>query len=237
LVVPGVGVGNGICTADCTVNTSLCGSSGICVAIDVGADGSVTRALCFESCAIGPNPPAPPVAKCHSRQDVVCEPLDRNETLFGCIPICLTDADCAGRKCDLASGLCVNTPRPGKTIGSGCTVISNQTNNECAGGLCLPIEATSDGGSTPGVCSSFCRLNTLEACNFRSGIPISSDNTQGACVYPWGPTGYNTGDLGLCIQLCDAPNDCSYQAADWVCRTDITLGGWGHSICLVPASD
>ena len=45
---------------------------------------------------------------------------------------------------------------------------------------------------------------------------------------------YNTGDLGLCIQLCDGPADCSYKADNWVCRTDITLKGFGHSICLVP---
>src|SRR5437667_1112513 len=48
------GVGNGICTVDCTM-TGECGAGGICVAIDVDADAqTVSRALCFETCAIGP---------------------------------------------------------------------------------------------------------------------------------------------------------------------------------------
>jgi hypothetical protein len=220
---------------DCTLS-GMCGPGGICVAIDVDQDAqAVSRALCFESCAIGPAMPAPPVAKCHGRQDVVCEPLNRDETLFGCIPLCLTDADCGGRKCDLATGLCQDILTPGKPLGSGCTVVRNMSNNECAGGLCLPIDATADGGtSTPGVCTSFCRFNTLEACNFRN-TPLGSGPPQGACVLPWGATGYNTGDLGLCIQLCDTSNDCGYQASNWVCRTDLVLRGWGHAICLTPA--
>jgi hypothetical protein len=230
--VPG-GVGNGICTADCTLS-GVCGAGGVCVAIDVDQNAqTVSKALCFETCAIGPAMPAPPVAKCHSRQDVVCEPINRDETLFACIPICLSDTDCGTRKCDLATGLCVDALTPGKPIGSGCTVVANMSNNECAGGLCLPIDVIADGGTTPGVCTSYCRFNTLEACQYRS-TPIDAGPSMGACILPWGQDGYNTGDLGLCIQLCDTEADCNYHAANWMCRTDIVLRGFGHSICLVP---
>jgi hypothetical protein len=231
------GIGNGLCTIDCTTDPMACGpTGGVCVAIDIGADGaSVSKAACFESCAIGPNPPAAPVAKCHGRQDVACEPVNQAETLFACIPICVTDADCGGtRKCEASSGLCVDTPMAGKTVGSGCTVTRGMSNNECAGGLCLPIEAIPDGGTTtPGVCTALCRLGTQEACGYRI-TGIDAGPPMGACVLPWGDTGYNTGDLGLCLQLCDGANDCSYKAANWTCRTDITLRGFGHSVCLVP---
>lgn len=222
------GVGNGICTVDCTLS-GTCGAGGICVAIDVDADADVvSKALCFEACTLGP------VVKCHGRQDVVCEPVNRDETLFSCIPICLSDTDCGTRKCDLATGLCQDTLTPGKPIGSGCTVVANMTNNECAGGLCLPIDAITDGGTTtPGVCTSFCRFNTLEACQYRIS-PIDAGPPEGACILPWGQDGYDTGDLGLCIQLCDTEADCNYHAANWMCRTDIKLRGFGHSICLVP---
>jgi hypothetical protein len=230
------GVGNGICTSDCTT-TGTCGAGGICLAIDADADaGVISKALCFESCAIGPTLPAPPVSKCHGRQDVACEPVNQAETTFGCIPICLSDADCGTRKCEVGTGLCVDTPRVGKTVGSACTVLPGVSSAECAGGLCLPLESAPDGGATPGVCTSFCRLNTIEACNFRS-TPISAGPPMGACALPWSETGYNTGDLGLCLQLCDTENDCSYHAPNWLCRTDIVLPGWGHSVCLVPPTD
>jgi len=230
------GPGNGLCVVDCTTDPMACGpTGGICVAIDIAPDGgTVSKAACFEACTIGPNPPAPPVVKCHGRQDVACEPVNQAETLFACIPLCVTDADCGGRKCDPSSGLCVETPMAGKTIGSGCTVTRGQANNECAGGLCLPIEAIPDGGTTtPGICTALCRLGTQEACGYRI-TPIDAGPPMGACVLPWGDTGYNTGDLGLCLQLCDGANDCSYKAQNWVCRTDITLRGFGHSVCLVP---
>jgi hypothetical protein len=232
------GPGNGLCTVDCTTNQAICGPlGGICIAVDASADAGVTRAFCFESCAIGPNPPAAPVPKCHSRDEVVCEPVNNAETIFACVPLCVTDADCGTRKCEAASGLCVETPFPGKTVGSGCTVTLGVSNNECAGGLCLPITAIPDGGTTtPGICTALCNLGAQEACGFRLGA-LDAGPPQGACVLPWGDTGYNSGDLGLCLQLCDNSNDCSYRSPNWTCRTDIALTGTGHSVCLVPLPD
>jgi hypothetical protein len=119
-------------------------------------------------------------------------------------------------------------------MGEGCTATRDQSSSECAGGLCLPIDEIRDGGtSTPGICTARCRLGTQEACGYRV-TPIDAGPPMGACVLPWGDTGYNTGDLGLCLQLCDTTNDCSYKASNWVCRTDIRLSGFGHSVCLVP---
>jgi hypothetical protein len=210
------------------------------VAIDIMGSGdaaTVTKALCLETCTIGPALPMPAVRKCHGRQEVTCEPVNRDETLFACIPLCVTDADCTGgRKCEPASGLCVDTPKTGTPLGSGCTVVRGQGNTTCESGLCLPIDDFPDGGNTtPGVCSEFCRFLTQESCHYRIS-PLDAGPPMGACVLPWNNTaGYNAGDLGLCLQLCDGPNDCAYKASNWVCRTDITLRGWGHSVCLVPA--
>jgi hypothetical protein len=233
------GVGNGLCTADCTTNAAVCGPfGGICVAVDV-AGPTVTKALCLETCSAGPAPPAPPVSKCHGRQDVACEPINANETLFACIPICISDADCGTRKCEPASGLCVDTPRTGKPLGSGCTVVRGQANTECESLLCLPIDDFADGGnSAPGICSEFCRFLTKEACHYRSS-PIDAGPPTGACALPYNSgAGYNAGDLGLCLQLCAAPGDCGYQASNWTCRTDIALPTWDNrSVCLVPLSD
>jgi hypothetical protein len=226
------GVGNGICTADCTINQSACGPlGGICLAVDAAVDAAVPRSFCFESCNIGPNPATGP-AKCHARQDAVCEPVNTAETLFACVPLCVTDADCGTRKCDPSSGFCVTTPTVGKTIGAGCTLVRGVVNNECAGGLCLPIESIADGGtSTPGICTALCRLGSQQACGLRT-TPLNAGPPAGACVLPWGASGYDNGDLGLCLQLCDSTNDCTYKASNWTCRTDISLVGIGHFVCL-----
>lgn len=222
------GVGNGVCTAECLANPALCDPlGGSCLAVDANQQGTVTRAICFENCTLGPH------AKCHNREDIVCEPVDQAETQFQCVPLCVTNADCAGRKCDPASGLCVDAlPPAGKSVGSGCTVVSGQRNTECDDGVCLPLATVPDGGSGPGVCSGFCRLGTSAACGFRAG-PLVPGSPTAACVLPWGATGYDVGDLGLCLQLCDSVGDCSYQANDWTCRTEISVAG--HSVCLVPA--
>jgi hypothetical protein len=216
------GIGNGLCTLDCTLDASACGPNASCVTIDVTAAGK-DKAVCLEKCTLGAN-----VAKCHGRQDFACAPLDQNDTSFICFPICVTDADCAGRKCDASTGSCIDVPATGKPIGAGCTSTA-QSNGECAGGVCLPIDS-SDGGPRPGVCSALCRLGTAAACGFRSG-PLGSGPPAGVCAYPYGDA-YDNGDLGLCIQVCDTTADCVFHAPNWTCRTDLMAGG--HGVCFAP---
>jgi hypothetical protein len=216
------GIGNGLCTRDCTLDGNTCGPNASCVTLDVTPDGK-EKSVCLEKCALGAN-----IVKCHGRQDLACAPLDQTDTSFICIPICVTNADCAGRRCDALTGFCVDYPPTGKSLGSGCTV-TNQSNDECAGGVCLPIEA-SDGGTRPGVCSALCRLGTAAACGFRTG-PLGGSPPPGVCAFPYGDA-YDNGDLGLCLQLCDTPSDCLYHAPNWTCRTDLTVGG--HNVCFPP---
>jgi len=232
-VDPG-GVGNGLCTLDCTASQAACAPFGaVCVAIDVSDAGAVTKAVCLENCKVGA-PPVPPAApKCHGREDVACESVNQAGTVFSCIPLCATNADCGTRKCDLASGFCVDTPMTGKPIGASCTFTSGMASTECAGGLCVPIVGVPDGGTTAqGFCTAFCRLGSVEACNFRisaldAGAPV------GACLEPL-RANYDVGDLGFCLQLCDSSADCGFRSADWLCRTDQMVQGTGHAVCLPP---
>jgi hypothetical protein len=228
------GYGNGYCTADCTADASVCGPlGGVCTIVDSLADGGIAKAVCFQTCTIGVNPNS---TKCQGRQDVACQPVNADETLFACIPICVTDSDCGTRKCEAASGLCVDAPKTGKPVGAGCTVTKGATTDECEG-FCLAIEGIPDGGTTaPGICTALCRLGTQEACGFRI-TPIDAGPPEGACVLPVGSGGYDTGDLGFCLQLCDSTADCGYMASDWICRTDMNFKGWGHSVCFVPKTD
>ena len=128
--------------------------------------------------------------------------------------------------------VCVDTPMAGKPIGSGCTA-SQMSNTECAGGICLPIEAVPDGGTTPGICTAFCTLGAQKGCGYR-GTPIDAGPAEGACVLPFRDMGYNTGDLGLCLQLCDTNNDC-YRGANWVCAPNSHCATT-FLRCLVPSA-
>jgi hypothetical protein len=223
LGVSGGGVANGLCTRDCSVDTTVCGANAMCATLDVTINNQ-PKAACLEKCAIGPN-----VVKCHGRQDAACAPVDANNSSFICYPLCVSDADCAGRRCDPSTGLCVDTLPPGKIMGAGCTVIPGQSNMECAGGVCLPVDDNlTDGGPRPGVCSALCRYGTQASCGFRT-TPLASGPAAGACAVPY-DTGFDVGDLGLCLQLCDTTTDCRYHAVNWTCRTDIMVGG-GHAVC------
>ena len=220
------GVGNGICTLDCTASAAACGPSG-----GAGALAS-TR--------------TPPARWSRVRSASSRAPSDRILR-----PRPASSATAAARRRVRAGQPGRNAlrlhphlrdrrrlPRPqvravvrslrrhadaGQDGRRGCTVTRGMSNNECAGGLCLPIEAIPDGGTTtPGVCTALCRLGTPKPDQYRIS-PIDAGPPMGACVLPWGDTGYNTGDLGLCLQLCDARTTAATRLSNWTCRTDITL--------------
>jgi hypothetical protein len=122
-------------------------------------------------------------------------------------------------------------------VGSACTAGADTlSSTECAGALCLPVESIPVGGTGPGICTAFCNLGLPQACGFRSGA-LDAGPPEGACIFPWSDVGYNSGDLGFCLQLCDTPGDCTYRAANWTCRTDLPVTGTGHAVCLPPLTD
>jgi hypothetical protein len=225
-LVPGAGPPNGICTASCAGNPALCQPfGGICVTFDTAG----TSAYCIERCTIG-SPPAG-ATKCHNRQDSTCEPFGTAAApTFGCVPLCLSDADCGTRKCDLGTGLCADRVSTGAGIGAACTV-----DTDCAGLLCIPV-ASSDGGPTPGVCSAFCHLGSVQGCSYRS-TPLDAGPAVGGCILG-ADTGYGLGDLGFCLQLCDAPADCSLKYPGWTCVQNASvIAVFHHGACIFPQSD
>jgi hypothetical protein len=210
-IVPGAGPPNGLCTAECTsaANADLCKSlGGICVSFSA----ATTKSYCVESCTTGPVTPI--TAKCHGREDMVCGPLDKPGS-YSCQPLCATNADCDTRKCDLGTGFCADVVTPGAPIGSPCTLDS-----DCAGAFCYPFDVSPDASSSAGVCTAICRLGTLEGCGFRTSA-LDAGPPVGACLLSSGTS--DTGDVGICAQLCDTVNDCSTTDARWNCLLDSTV--------------
>lgn len=219
-VAPGGGAPNGICTKDCTASAATCADlGGVCVQLDALS----TKAYCLEDCEIGPN-----IAKCHDRRDMACSPLDKG---FACVPLCRDDSDCGSRKCDLAKGLCATQPTPGLPIGAPCSADS-----DCAGDLCVPLDEP-DAATAAKVCSARCRVGVVaEGCGYRSGA-VDAGPVMGGCYLLW-DRGYDEGDLGLCMQLCDGPGDCLLKVPSWTCTNDtFTRSVFKHGVCFFGDSD
>lgn len=210
---------NGICTLRCTAAGNECGAlGGVCLL------GTQTDGVCTEGCTTGT--PVAGTSKCHDRRDEICiiAPVG---PLSWCYPLCAGDGDCGSRRCNFASGLCVdNPPTTGAPLGSPC-----MADSECFGELCIPLAA-----GTTGVCSALCRLGNIEACGFRIGA-IDAGPLIGACLYQAETAG--VGDLGACAQLCDTTSDCSLKYPDWTCVQDAdAMRLFGHGFCaLRPGRD
>jgi hypothetical protein len=219
-VAPGGGAPNGLCTVECTNSAAACSTYGaVCVQLDALS----TKAYCLEDCEIGAN-----ISKCHDRRDMACSPLDKG---FACVPLCRDDGDCGTRKCDLAKGLCSTQPTPGLPIGASCT-----KDADCAGDLCVPLDEP--GSTTPAsVCSARCRVGVVaEGCGYRSGA-VDAGPVMGGCYLLW-DQGYDEGDLGLCMQLCDGPGDCLLKVPSWTCTNDtFTRSVFKHGVCFFGDAD
>ena len=219
-VAPGGGAPNGLCTKDCTGSAATCSEyGGVCVQLDALS----TKAYCLEDCDIGPN-----IAKCHDRRDMACSPLDKG---FACVPICRDDSDCGTRKCDLAKGLCATQPTPGLPIGAPCS-----KDADCAGDLCVPLDEP-DAATETKVCSARCRVGVVaEGCGYRGGA-VDAGPVMGGCYLLW-DRGYDEGDLGLCMQLCDGPGDCLLKVPSWTCTNDtFTRSVFKHGVCFFGDGD
>jgi hypothetical protein len=203
-----------------------CNDSADCSAVDRTSTCGVLagRSLCLRSCRS--QDPAEAEDKCLGRADLTCvsgaangdaEPIGEPE--FGiCQPACQSDAACAGRSCDLASGLCTNVPRAGEPIGAACDEPA-----ACAAGICLGASAES-----PGLCSAFCTLGG-PGCGFDGSEAVIG----AACLLPQVP-GEGPGDRGLCFALCEVDADC--DAAGFLCVPEPAAENSGRSgVCLPPA--
>jgi hypothetical protein len=232
---PGAGYPNGICTLDCTADTTACDPlQGLCVGVDPDPNAVMPKSYCFEPCMPGTEP-----NKCHSRTDEACEPLNADGTVSGCIPLCSTDADCGARKCDLATGFCQDKVTAGLPIGAPCS--ANDTTDACAG-FCQPLPGqmpVMGGPPVPGRCTTLCSLGAQEGCGWRRTAVDggTASGPVGGCLVPV----FNmaaAGDVGYCRQLCDDISDCSIRDKDWVCDKDPQLlTAFNHGACFYEPAD
>jgi hypothetical protein len=191
-LIAGGGVAGGYCTADCTSNADCTRIDPISACYALGGQNMCVR-LCLSQTP-GENEP-----KCLFRPDLTCvsEAILNNTPPTGerqvgiCAPQCQSDASCGGRTCDLARGLCMDTPRPGAPIGGACEVAA-----DCGSGVCLGLTE-----ETERACSAFCTLGA-PGCGFQSG-----ETPGAACMLAQVP-GEGVGDRGLCIEVCDTSADC-----------------------------
>jgi hypothetical protein len=170
--------------------------------------------LCLRTC-LSQDPASIGENKCLGRRDLVCA----SEAYLGladftgsrqvgwCYPQCGSDEDCGGRSCDLARGVCVDTPNPGLPLGDPCTM-----NTECAGNLCVGFAVGQ------AFCSAPCVFGERVGCGYGLAPP---NGVRGAgCLAPQirgfvADEGLH--DMGFCVQLCSETADCTQAAGGWIC--------------------
>lgn len=207
----------GYCTVACEEHAD-------CLALDAAAAcASVSgQSLCARLCES--QDPAPGIQKCLGREDLTCvsvaalgQQAPEPQPQIGiCVPACQSDAACAGRRCDLLTGLCTDAPASGAPIGSAC-----DTPDACAGGLCLRASE-----QTERFCSGFCTLGT-NGCGFDG----SEVRVEATCLLSQVP-GEGAGDRGLCFELCDTAADCEQEGSLCVPRPEHGRAG----VCVRPTS-
>jgi hypothetical protein len=219
-IFPGASYPNGLCTADCSADSSVCTKFNALCATDPDPNAVNPKSFCVEGCDNGPV--ARGQVKCHNRTDEACEPTDSTLTVFTCTAICASDADCGARKCDIGSGLCMDKPTAGDPVGSPC--MANAATDSCSG-FCraLPGQNPVQGGpAVPGRCSALCRFGGSEGCGWTRNPVAGAGHAVGGCLLP-ALMGADIGDVGFCYQLCDSIADCSIRDKDWVCDKDPTI--------------
>jgi hypothetical protein len=170
--------------------------------------------------------------KCLGRRNVACNSvafLQLEEYAGGtrqsgwCFPQCGSDEDCSGRSCDLARGLCTDTPATGAALGSPC-----ETGDDCSGNLCVAV------GPDDRFCSASCVFGQPVGC----GYGLNASPRDASCFAPR-VRGFldseGDGDVGLCIELCDVDSDCTqFAAGNWQCvRSADALGRFGRGVCNI----
>lgn len=152
--------------------------------------------------------------KCLGRIDLACY----SEAFLGiaefsstrqpgwCYPQCASDEDCPGRRCDLARGVCVDTPTAGLPIGARCDAPA-----DCAGGMCQRF------ASGESFCSAPCVYGQPVGC----GYGLNAERRSAGCILPQVRGFLSTegaGDVGFCGELCADATECEQAASGWTCE-------------------
>lgn len=209
--------GTGVCTMPCTSDEQCqaVDSFGFCDLVGAPTDEALAAAgtdqipegmapYCLQACPFGLG-----VYKCDSLATSSCTPIeaevvtatDGSQFQFGlCLPICSGDSDCqSGQECDSAWGLCVEAKREGLPVGEKCD--PENAGGDCESGICLSISA-----DLPyGICTAPCNVH---ADTIVCGGEPGPDAKFGCFSNLFTELQSSINDLGQCLALCDADEDC-----------------------------
>lgn len=243
----GGGVAGGYCTIDCTESLNIEGGTDPCptktddtnaICVDSSpANAPGTKAWCVQGCAKGP-----PInndygkfdtKKCHGRHDVACWAMDEADTIRGCRPVCIQDADCGGGKiCDPGEKVCLTTPSAGLPFGSNCaewSLSSGDAGTRCQG-ICINAIKQDDASrddtqnNIGHFCAESCVYGAIESCGHTLSPP------RGVCI--WVVQNSGNGDAGFCGPQCDKDSDClDWQDRAYCYNTQEVITAWGRGLC------
>ncbi len=203
----GGGPAGGYCTTACTTDASCTSIDRQSACTRNGGD-MAAPGLCERTC-LSQDERSLPENKCLHRPDLVCRteallglvPFSGNRQRGWCHPQCGSDEDCGGRRCDLSTGLCTDTPAPpGLPLGAACTA-----SVQCVSQSCVQV-----GGV------NFCSANCVFGQPVGCGYGLTANPRDGFCVRPrvTGFTGAEgRGDMGLCAEICTVDADCEQAAS------------------------
>jgi hypothetical protein len=208
-LINGEGPSAGICLAKCLPEHDFCkdlDARSKCIVLSDGGtpnDKLDDVSYCLPGCQLGTQPNE--LDKCRNRVDLVCAESPAGSGVGYCRPACRSDLDCAGRSCDLGTGLCGDA-RAGDRIGAACD--PDAASATCAG-------ACTAHGASYAECSGVCSYGTPGCGQSDTRLPL-----ENFCFLDPSSNSGN-GDLGYCARLCDCDDDC--DRPDAVCEPQPTL--------------
>jgi hypothetical protein len=205
----GRGPARGLCAAGCTTDSDCAVWAAPGFPLQPVCESVAGTRLCLEGCFAGEG-----ASPCHQRADSACQKSGRPPPPFAqftpgeCVPLCGSDAQCAGRHCSPALGLCQDEAVTGDPVGASCDPDASEPT--CAGfcddgevgaedgGRIFPVEVFPPG---PPFCSQRCVVNGPVGCGWSGeGVPTASCSTVDSDHRP--------DSVGLCQQLCNCDADC-----------------------------
>jgi hypothetical protein len=221
------GPAHGYCSTSCaTAGDQKCADiGGVCADVSNAGDGSLYA--CLQSCVLG----SAPDSKCHARADVACTPTtnDQASTEGECTPTCSSNSECpAGTNCNFGVCIALNAMIPATDpTGTHCTPAPAGQADSCGGSaICLTLTVA---GVPKNVCSRACVLGSSSACDFVDAT-MSLGTTPHAICLGTLTANPSAGDIGFCIQQCDAVSNCLDQV-DTGAICDMTDPTIPHGAC------
>lgn len=204
----------GVCTVRCDNDPAICTDrepSAVCVVTDDGdsESGEDDRAHCLERCTVG----AVSGDRCQGDERLACAELDSfnddgegmramsaEESGAACRPLCASDDDCPGQRCDLRAGVCTSANLNGDPLGAECDPESEQPTCE---GVCVEVDGVA-------FCSNRCWYGSAMNCGSEPPAGGEQRSNNGMCWFPEEADG-SIGDTGFCALLCDVDEHCAHE--------------------------